>query len=75
LGQYHTLDLELNRNFTIYKSEWDSIALDRIQEACDVKKRADVAAIVLQEGKHVCLIYRLALIILFRPSKYMFSNT
>ena len=51
MGQYHTLELEVNRKFSIYKKEWDSIALERVQEACDVTKSADVAAIVLQEGK------------------------
>jgi protein pelota len=57
LGQYHTLELELNRTFTLYKAEWDTIALERIADACDVTKTADVAAIVLQEGlANVCLL-------------------
>ncbi|RKP08631.1 eRF1 domain 1-domain-containing protein [Thamnocephalis sphaerospora] len=57
LGQYHTLDLELNRNFTIYKVEWDTIAFERIAEACDVTNRADLAAVVLQEGlANICLV-------------------
>lgn len=30
MGAYHTLDLEMNRKFTLGKHEWDSIALDRI---------------------------------------------
>lgn len=30
MGAYHTLDLELNRKFTLHKAEWDSVALDRI---------------------------------------------
>ncbi len=50
MGAYHTIDLEMNRNFTLFKPEWDIIALERVNEACDVTKHADVAAVVLQEG-------------------------
>ena len=57
MGAYHTIDLELNRKFEISKSEWDSVALERIHEACDPSQNADVAAVVMQEGlAHVCLI-------------------
>ncbi|CAG8710254.1 5975_t:CDS:2, partial [Acaulospora colombiana] len=59
MGTYHTIDLELNRNFTLTKQEWDIIALERIGEACDITKQADVAAIVLQEGlANICLVTR-----------------
>jgi len=34
MGAYHTLDLEVNRKFTISKS-WDSVDLDRVENACD----------------------------------------
>ena len=50
MGQYHTLDLETQRNVTIIKEEWDSVAMERIQDACDVSKKAEVGAVVLQEG-------------------------
>ncbi|KZF24499.1 hypothetical protein L228DRAFT_245445 [Xylona heveae TC161] len=58
IGQYHTLDLELQRNFTLEKGEgWDSVALDVIREAIDPQKRADIAAVVMQEGlANICLI-------------------
>jgi protein pelota len=57
MGQYHTLDLELHRPFTIIKSEWDSIYLDRVDSACNIANRADIAAIVLQKGlAQVCLV-------------------
>ncbi|RKP38134.1 pelota [Dimargaris cristalligena] len=57
LGAYHTLDLELNQRFTLAKPEWDTFALEKVQEACDVARRADVAAIVLQEGlANLCLL-------------------
>ncbi|KAK9762972.1 Translation factor pelota [Basidiobolus ranarum] len=57
LGAYHTIDLELNRNFTLLKPEWDTISLERVEEACDITKKADVAAVVLQEGlANICLL-------------------
>lgn len=57
MGAYHTLDLELNRKFTLRKPLWDSVALERVEMACDPAASADVAAIVMQEGlAHVCLI-------------------
>lgn len=30
MGQYHTIDLELNRKFVITKDEWDVVAIERI---------------------------------------------
>ncbi|CAG8618543.1 3995_t:CDS:10 [Paraglomus brasilianum] len=57
LNAYHTIDLELNRNFTLIKPEWDIISLERVEEACDITKQADVAAVVLQEGlANLCLV-------------------
>ena len=59
MGTHHTIELELNRNFTLIKPEWDVIALERVDEACDITKQADVAAVVLQEGwfsLKLCLI-------------------
>ncbi|CAH2086260.1 unnamed protein product [Euphydryas editha] len=57
MGAYHTLDLELNRKFTLHKPLWDSVALERVEMACDPAASADVAAVVMQEGlAHVCLI-------------------
>lgn len=57
MGAYHTLDLELNRKFTLSKPEWDSISLERIDMACDVTQSADVAAVIMQDGlAQICLI-------------------
>lgn len=57
MGAYHTLDLELNRKFTLGKLQWDSVSLERIELACDPTKHADLAAVVMQEGlAHLCLI-------------------
>lgn len=35
MGAYHTIDLELNRKFTLIKEEWDSVDLERIEVATD----------------------------------------
>ena len=57
MGGYHTLDLELNRSFTLTKITWDLISLQRIELATDPSKTADMGAIILQEGlANVCLI-------------------
>lgn len=53
VGQYHTLDLELQRNFTLTKDgdeAWDSVARGIIKESCDPVKSADIWAVVMQEG-------------------------
>jgi protein pelota len=57
MGAYHTLDLELKKDFTLHKDFWDSVALDRVNSACDPTQYADVGAVVMQEGlAHICLI-------------------
>ncbi|KAF1846288.1 uncharacterized protein K460DRAFT_417404 [Cucurbitaria berberidis CBS 394.84] len=58
LGQHHTLDLELNRKFTLEKADgWDSVALEMLKEACDNDKRAELWAVVLGEGTaNICMI-------------------
>lgn len=57
MGAYHTLDLQMNQKFTLTKEHWDSIALDRVDIACDPTRTADVAAIIMQEGlAHVCAV-------------------
>ncbi len=58
VGAFHTLDLELLRNFTLEKSEgWDSVALDVVREAVKQDKEGTVPAVVMQEGMaNICLI-------------------
>jgi len=57
IGAYHTLDLFVGHTLTLIKEEWDIISLERIEEACDITKTADVGAVVLQEGlANICLI-------------------
>ena len=58
LGGFHTLDLELHRNLTLEKGEgWDSIALGILQDALDQTKKAELFAVVMQDGlANICLI-------------------
>lgn len=60
-GAFHTLDLELNREFTLIKAEceWDSVNLERVQEATQLggTGQAEVGAIVAGDGvANICLI-------------------
>ncbi|RMJ24708.1 Translation factor pelota [Aspergillus sp. HF37] len=69
IGQHHTLDLELNRNFTLEKEVgaggdgqgvgWDSVAVQMLTDAVDEggKRRAEAVAVIMAEGiAHVCFI-------------------
>ncbi|GFH58401.1 protein pelota [Chaetoceros tenuissimus] len=57
MGAHHTLTIELGRNFSIEKDCWDQIYLDRIEEACNPERAAEIAAIVMQPGlAHLCLV-------------------
>lgn len=57
MGQYHTIDLELNEKFELEKDHWDSVTLKRINEATDIAAKAEVGAVVMQEGlAHVCIV-------------------
>lgn len=58
-GSFHTLDLELNRPFTLEKAEgWDSIALQQLKDATDVSKSTSALwAVMMQEGvANICLV-------------------
>lgn len=67
IGQFHTLDLELQRNFTVEKQlessdevgGWDSIAIQQLKDAVDEggNRRAEAVAVVMQEGlANICFI-------------------
>eukprot|EP01094_Clydonella_sp_ATCC50884_P005817 TRINITY_DN1478_c0_g4_i1.p1 TRINITY_DN1478_c0_g4~~TRINITY_DN1478_c0_g4_i1.p1 ORF type:complete len:395 (-),score=169.86 TRINITY_DN1478_c0_g4_i1:287-1471(-) len=56
-GAHHTIDLMLNKKFTIHKDQWDSVDLEVIKNACDPTQQAEVAAVIMSEGMaHICLI-------------------
>lgn len=58
MGAFHTLTLELDRQFSIEKLCWDAIYLDRIEEACHPEKEAEVACVVMSPTglAHLCLV-------------------
>ena len=65
IGQFHTLDLELNRNFTLEKviegpdggEGWDSVARAQLEEAIDQTRGTEAVAVVMQEGlANICFI-------------------
>ena len=55
---YHTLDLELQRQFILEKADgWDSIAIQMLMESVNMQSRAELWAIVMQEGlANICYI-------------------
>lgn len=57
LGAFHTIELNLNRSFTITKTEWTSVDRERMREALDPHRSANIAAICIREGiAQFCLI-------------------
>jgi protein pelota len=57
MGAHHTLDLETHRTFDLAKPRWDSVHVRRIAEATDSGSRADVGAVVMDQGvAQICLI-------------------
>jgi protein pelota len=50
MGAYHTLDIETQRDIRIIKEEWDSVALERVEEAIVPGRGAEVGAVVCGEG-------------------------
>ena len=47
LGAYHTLELELQRAFTLHKDIWDALDLQRVKDACNPAASADLAAVLI----------------------------
>ncbi|KAF2421231.1 hypothetical protein EJ08DRAFT_653461 [Tothia fuscella] len=58
LGAHHTLDLELQRSFRLEKAEgWDSVGIEQLKDAVDTKSRAELWAVVMEEGlANICVI-------------------
>ena len=55
--QYHTLDVELKAPIQIEKDCWDAVFLQELDESCDVSNRAELAAVVMQDGlANICLV-------------------
>ena len=57
VGTYHTAEIDFKHPFTLYKDVWDEIAFELINKSCSIDEKAEVGAVVLQEGvAHICLI-------------------
>jgi hypothetical protein len=57
LGSYHTIELEKNRKFTLTKQCFDAMHIEVLREAADPTAKAELAAVVMQEGlAHICLV-------------------
>ncbi|KAK1271024.1 hypothetical protein QJS04_geneDACA007472 [Acorus gramineus] len=62
IGQFHTLEIELQRPFVLRKDVWDSMSLDILHHSCDPAASADLAVVLIQEGlAHIFLIGKQAL--------------
>lgn len=65
IGQFHTLDLELLRNFTLEKGVegsdggegWDSVARSQLADAIDQTRGTEAVAVVMEEGiANICFL-------------------
>lgn len=57
LGSHHTLDLELQRDFKLEKDGWDSMAREELKKCTNPESKAQLWAVVMQEGMaNICLV-------------------
>lgn len=51
------MEIGMDHVYTVNKERWDVIDLQRLADAADVEGKADLAAVVMQEGLcHVCVV-------------------
>ena len=50
MGSHHSIELAAGRKFTLEKSTWDSVALERLRASTDLAGNADLAALLLTSG-------------------------
>lgn len=54
---YHTAEVQLNKPLKLNKPEWDEISYGIVLAASSVEKKAEIGAVVLEEGvAHLCLL-------------------
>lgn len=54
---YHTAEVQLNKPFKLNKPEWDDISYGIILEASSIEAKAEVGAVIMEEGvAHLCLV-------------------
>lgn len=59
VGAHHTveIDLDVNPTLTLSKEVWDSVSRKRLEDACSMKHKDHIAAVIMQEGKaHIVII-------------------
>lgn len=57
LNLYHTIDVELGKDFTIIKESWDEYDMTILNDLASIEAKADIGAVVLEEGvAHICFI-------------------
>ncbi|ODQ77746.1 hypothetical protein BABINDRAFT_163148 [Babjeviella inositovora NRRL Y-12698] len=70
LNSYHTAQIEYNHPFTLWKPDWDQVAYDIIAKACQIGAKAELGAVVLQEGvAHLCLITESMTVLVYKHEK------
>lgn len=70
LNSYHTAQLEFHHPFTLWKPDWDQVAYDIISKACQIEAKAELGAVVLQEGvAHLCLITESMTVLVYKHEK------
>lgn len=50
LGQFHTIEIGLHDSVTLDKDEWDFGCRERLRESCDARVKAEVAAVLMDQG-------------------------
>lgn len=54
---FHTAEVQLNKSFKLSKPEWDDISFGIVLAASSVEAKAEVGAVVMEEGvAHLCLV-------------------
>lgn len=54
---FHTAEVQLNKSFKLSKPEWDDISFGIVLAASSVETKAEVGAVVMEEGvAHLCLV-------------------
>lgn len=57
LGSHHTANVMIRESIKIHKDIWDSHDDELVDSACSLESKAEVGAVVLEEGvSHICLI-------------------
>lgn len=57
IQSYHTAEVQFGKQFTLIKPDWDEISYGIIVSACSFEEKAEVGAVVMEEGvAHLCLV-------------------